>query len=50
MHRFSTKIKNTKNNSDWVLIGICGYNKSNETFGNMNQYLNRYIDDYGYGS
>ncbi len=50
MHRFSTKIKKSKIVSDWVLIGISGYSKSNDLFSDMSQYLDRYVDDFGYGS
>jgi hypothetical protein len=50
MHRFSTRIKKPKILSDWVLIGISGYRKSNEIFGDMSQFLDRYVDDFGYGS
>jgi len=50
MHRFSTKIRKEIKESEWVLISISGYSKSCEIFGDMNHYLNEYIDDYGYGS
>jgi len=50
MHRFSTKIKKNNNESEWVLIVISGYKKYCEIFDVMSQYLDRYIDDYGYGS
>ena len=49
MHRFSTKIKKDYSESDWILIGISGYKRSNDIFDEMQQYLDRYIDDYGFG-
>ena len=50
MHRFSTRIKRTPKESYWVLIEISGYKKSTATLGEMEQYFDKYLDDYGYGS
>jgi hypothetical protein len=50
MHRFSTIIKRIPKESEWVLIEISGYKKSTATLGEMEQYFDRYLNDYGFGS